>query len=125
MKIDNIDKFGNCVFCHRNLIKNIVLNGKIEGVFDADAASSFFKMTNGSILVVPICKPCKATVDLTDSEIQTQIMQEVQNGWDLELNHITENPDKFAQFTDKKKQDLKDYYATCEITNYEPNHEMS
>ena len=124
MKIDNIDKFGNCVCCHRHLVKNVILNGKVEGVLDGDADTSYFKLTNGSILVVPICKPCKKTMDLHLRVTQDTIMDSVQEGWTLELHHMRDNKDKFPEFTEDKKKQLIDYYASCVIQNYEPNHVM-
>ena len=124
MKIDNIDKFGNCVFCHRNLIKNVILNGKIQGLLDPDADTSFFKLTNGSILVVPICKPCKRDVNLIDPIVQSHIMESVNNGWELEFHHMKANKDKFPDHTELKEQELKEYYNTCIIERYEPNHIM-
>src|ERR1700741_5625957 len=110
MEIKDIDKFGNCVSCHRNLVKNVVLNGKVEGVMDADADTSYFKLTNGSILVVPICKPCKATMNLDDPIVHDTIMKSVQEGWTLEMHMMKNNPDKFKDFNSEKEEKLKKLY---------------
>lgn len=115
MKIENIDKFGHCVVCHRNLIKNVVLNGKVEGVFDADKDEAQLKLNNGSVMPISICKPCKISKDLSDSMVHSKIMDAVQNGWLLEMDHMDRNPDKFPEWNSKKKEDLKKYYSTLQI----------
>lgn len=73
MKIDDIDKFGNCVSCHRHLVENRIIGGKVTGVLHPDASDSFFRLNTGSILVVPICKPCKNGKDLNDPLVQSEI----------------------------------------------------
>jgi hypothetical protein len=124
MKIDNIDKFGNCVGCHRHLVKNIIVGGKVQGVLDADASDSFFKLNTGSILVVPICKPCKATMNLDDAGVQSNILAEVNLGWQLELDHMKAHPDKFPEHTIEKENYIKAMYAGLNIVSHEANHKV-
>jgi hypothetical protein len=123
-KIDNIDKFGNCVSCHRHLIKNIIVGGKVQGVLDADASDSFFKLNTGSILVVPICKPCKSTMDLDDPTVQSNIMDEVNNGWKLELDYMKSHPDAFPDSNCEKELAIKDLYEGLSIVSHEANHKV-
>lgn len=123
-KINDIDKFGNCVFCHRHLVKNMVIGGKVEGVLDADASDSFFKLNTGSILVVPICKPCKKNVDLSNVDTQKSILEEVNNGWELEIHHMKNNPDKFKDFDSEKESKLRELYAGLNIVSHEENHKV-
>lgn len=124
MKINDIDKFGNCVSCHRHLVKNVVAGGKIQAVLDPDASDSFFKLNNGSILVVPICKPCKKDMNLNDPNIQMNIWAEVNLGWQLELDHMKANPDKFPDHTPEKHNNIKKMYAELSIIGHESNHEV-
>lgn len=124
MKIDNIDKFGNCVYCHRQLVKNMVIGGKVTGILDAEASDSFFKLDNGSILVVPICMPCKENIDLNDHAIHEEIMKEVQNGWELEIHHMREHTEHFKDFTPEKEQELRDIHSKYKIVSHEPNHKI-
>lgn len=124
MKIDDIDKFGNCVSCHRHLVENKVIGGKVQGVLHPDASDSFFKLNTGSILVVPICKPCKKDMDLNDPLIQNKIWEEVNFGWQLELDHMKAHPEKFSEYTAEKEKQIKDMYAGMSIISYESNHKV-
>lgn len=124
MKIDNIDKFGNCVGCHRHLVKNVVIGGKIQGVLDADASDSFFRLNTGSILVVPICKKCIKNMDLNDKDIQDEIWKEVMNGWQLELDHMKSNPNRFPDHTPEKEELINNLYKSLNIISYEKYHKV-
>lgn len=124
MKIENIDKFGHCVFCHRNLIKNVVVNGKVEGVFDADKDEAYMKLNNGSLMPICICKPCKNDVNLDNPIVQTKIMDAVQEGWKLEMHMMRDNPDKFPDWTPEKHEKLQKHYDILSIVGHNPNHVM-
>jgi len=124
MKIDNIDKFGNCVVCHRNLIRNIVINGKVEGVWHPDKDEAYMKLNQGSLMPISICRPCKKSTDLNDPTVHNNIMEAVNNGWLLEIDHMKRNPDQFKDFTPEKEQALKDMYSKLSITGYEKNHKV-
>lgn len=123
-KIDNIDKFGNCVSCHKQLVKNMVIGGKVQGVVDPNYSHSYFKLNTGSILVAPICKACKVNMDLDNLEIQKNIWKEVNHGWQLEIDHMKDNPDKFRDFDSNKENDLRTLYAGLNIINHEANHKV-
>ena len=118
MKIKNIDKFGHCVVCHKNLIKNVAINGKIEGVFDADKDDAMLKLNNGSLLPISICRPCKESVNLDDPKVHKQIMEAVQEGWRLEIDHMDKHPDKFPEWTPNKREHLKKFYSGLHITHH-------
>jgi hypothetical protein len=118
MKIENIDKFGHCVICHRNLIKNVVINGKVEGVFDSDKDEAFLKLNINSLMPICICKPCKASVDLTDTATHERIMEAVQEGWKLEMHMMRDNPDKFPDWTPEKHEKLQKHYDNLKIMEY-------
>lgn len=116
MIINDIDKFGNCVLCHRNLVKNVVVNNKLQGVFDADKDQIFVKFNNGSCGHIAICKPCKSNTDVSADENRAAIMEQVHIGWTLEMNHMDENADKFQGWNSDKRKLMQDYYNT--ITDY-------
>ena len=124
MKIENIDKFGHCVVCHRNLIKNVAINGKIEGVFDADKDEAYLKLNNGSLMPISICRPCKESTDLTNVTIHAQIMEAVQEGWKLEMHMMMNNPDRFPEWNKEKQDRLQKYYNNLRIIGYEKNHKV-
>jgi hypothetical protein len=124
MKIKNIDKFGHCVVCHRNLVKNVVINGKQEGVFDGDKTEAYMKLNTGSLLPISICRQCLATTDLNDPKVHSQILEAVNNGWALEIDHMKRNPEKFPEFTAEKERTLKEFYANLHITGHEKHHKV-
>ena len=124
MKIDDIDKFGNCVVCHRHLVENRVIGGKVTGVLHPDASDSFFRLNTGSILVVPICNPCKSGKNLNDPVVQSNIWEKVNLGWQLELDHMRTHPDKFKDHTPEKELTIKKMYAELSIVGHEANHKV-
>jgi len=124
MKINDIDKFGNCVSCHRQLVRNVVVGGKVQGILDSDASDSFFRLNTGSILVVPICKSCKKNIKLSDPETHDKILAEVMNGWELEIHHMKRNPEHFKDFTPEKEKALRDMYSGLKIVKHERNHKV-
>lgn len=84
MNTDNIDRFGHCVVCHKNLITKRVVDGKVIEMFMPIHDHTDFMLNNGSTMKVCICKPCKETTDLSDPEIQENIMEACLKGWELE-----------------------------------------
>lgn len=124
MVIENIDKFGSCVYCHRNLVVNKVIGDKVQGTWHPDKDDAYMKLNQGSLMPIAICKPCKKNIDLTDSVVHTKIMEAVNNGWALEINYMKEHPEQFKDFTPEKEQALKDMYVQLSIVGYERNHKV-
>lgn len=124
MKSYDLDKFGNCIYCHRQLVMNKVVGGQVETVLHPDASDSFFRLNTGSILVVPICKPCKSTVNLEDPDVHKKILEEVNHGWELEIHHMRSNKHKFPEFNEKKESDVRSLYSGLSIVSHEPHHKV-
>jgi hypothetical protein len=121
MQVKNIDKFGHCIVCHKYLLKNVAINGKIEEVFDANKDEAYMKLNNGSIMPISICKPCKESVNLDDPDIHKQLMEAVHEGWKLEIDLMKEDPEKYG-FTPEKEQVLRRYYKDLYITGHDRHH---
>lgn len=124
MIIENIDKFGTCVTCHRNLVINKVIGDEVQGTWHPDKDDAFMRLNQGSLMPIAICKPCKNKVDLTNSVVHAKIMEAVNNGWALEIDYMKKNPEQFNDFTPEKEQALKDMYASLSITGYEHNYKV-
>jgi len=88
MAIDNIDRFGFCVLCHKNLITERVVDNQVIKMFLPIHGHADFMLDNGSIMKVCICNPCKESVDLNDEQIHKNIMEAVQKGWELETKAL-------------------------------------
>lgn len=124
MKIDNIDKFGHCCLCHKNLIRNIVINGKVEGTWHPDKDEAYMKLNQGSLMPISLCRSCKESSDLRDSNVHISIMEAVNHGWMLEIDHMKRNPEQFKDFTTEKEESLKKLYSGLSIVGYEKNHKV-
>lgn len=96
---DNIDKFGLCVFCHRDLITKRVVDGKVIEMFTPDHGHTEFLLNNGSRMQVCMCRTCRESVDLTAPAIQDMIMKAVQKGWELEVRILVAD-EKHPQWTE-------------------------
>lgn len=88
---DDIDKYGHCVICHKNLLSKRVVDEKIVDMFLPIYDHTFFMLNDGSQMQVTICKPCKNSIDLTDIDVHKDIMESVQKGWDLD-KRMADNP---------------------------------
>ena len=93
MNIDNIDKFGFCVMCHKNLITKRIVDGQVIEMFMPIHDHTDFLLNNGSMMKVCICKPCKESNDLSDPIVHSNIMDAVYKGWELETNIALKNND--------------------------------
>lgn len=92
MNTDNIDRFGHCVCCHRNMITKRVVDGKVIDMFLPDHDHTDFLLNNGSIMKVCMCKSCKEKVDLTSPKVHGYIMEACMKGWELETKMLIADP---------------------------------
>ena len=88
MSVDNIDKFGHCVVCHKHLVTKRVVDGKVIEMFLPIHDHTDFLLDNGSMMKVCICKPCKEKTNLSDTKVKSDIMEAVQKGWQLEVKGL-------------------------------------
>ena len=98
MSIDSIDRFGFCVVCHANLITKRVVDGKVIEMFLPIHGHTEFLLNNGSKMVVCMCKPCQEKTDLRDPVVQSNIMEAVQKGWELETKILVAD-EKLSEWT--------------------------
>jgi hypothetical protein len=120
-KAQNIDKFGYCIMCGKYLLKNIIINGKQEAAFDSDKDEVWLKLNTGSMMSISVCKPCKEYIDFSDPDTKTSVLEAVNNGWTIEMDIMTLNPDKYPNFTPEKRQELEDLYSTFNDYQHTPN----
>jgi hypothetical protein len=78
------DKYGHCCLCHKDLLLPRIVGGKEIMMFTPEFDQTEFVLSNKSRMVVCMCKPCKASVDLSNPDIHSQIMESVIAGWDME-----------------------------------------
>ena len=97
-----VDKFGHCVNCGLDMVKETVVNDnkgmrKID-MFTSDHDETQYLLDDGTTMRVAMCKSCKAVLDLIDTK---SIMDTVINGWKEELKTLPWDKDK----KDKDKKD--------------------
>lgn len=51
-------------------------------------------------------------------------MKEVNLGWQLEINHMKEHPEKFKDHTTEKELTIKNMYSGLKIISHEANHKV-
>lgn len=111
------DSYGHCVKCHRNLLQEAVIDGKIQERLSPDYSETEYMIDDGSRMKVAICKKCK--VDLKDTKEEKQyIIDCVIEGWKKEINDTKwdkEKKDKNIERYSKKKIVCKSEGLTNEI----------
>ena len=110
MGYENIDKYGHCVSCHRNLTIERVVDGKVMTMFLPDKEETEFLLDDGSRMRVCICRQCKQGKDLTDPKLQETIMEAVINGWDMEVKSLVKDDSK-PDWTPDRAKDYMDVYS--------------
>lgn len=117
---DNIDRFGHCCVCHKNLITQRVVDGKVIDMFLPIHGHTDFLLNNGSIMKVCICTPCKENVDLTSKVVHGYIMDACLKGWDLETKALVEDG-AYPNWTPETKKIYMDRMAKLSIDCHSDN----
>jgi len=82
------------------------------------------KLNNGALMPICICTSCKNESDLTSPDVQSNIMEAVKNGWDLEIFHMKTHPDQYPDFTPQKEEQLRNFYKGLSIVGYAKDHKV-
>lgn len=77
------DKFGHCIFCSKNMVIDIAVNGKIEKRFTPDYQETEVLLSDFSKMRVCTCDQCKAGFGNEDFDM---VMGKVYRGWEREVN---------------------------------------
>lgn len=107
--VENIDRWGHCVKCHKNLSVDRVVDGKSIKMFLPDKEETEFILDDGSRMRVCICRPCKIDRDLTDESIQREIMDSVIEGWRLEIRGLVEDENRKDWDAEKGNRHMEIY----------------
>ena len=95
------DKYGHCAFCHRYLLIEKVIDGKIELVHHPDYSEEQFLLDDGSRMRVPLCKKCKPNFTEKD---HPKLMASVIKGWATEVQYL-------KHWTDEMRKKYIDRYS--------------
>ena len=98
------DKFGHCVFCHKCMIIEEIIDGKMQTRFIPEYNEEQVLLDDGSKMRVAMCINCKNNYTEKD---YNKIMQSVADGWEKEL--------EVSKWTDEKKQNYRDKYYKLQL----------
>lgn len=100
----NFDKFGHCVLCHKNMVVEKVIDGKVQLGFTSDHMEEEFLLDDGSRMRVCMCKECNSKYDHKDYD---KIMQCVNAGWEKEMEE--------RNWEDNRKENYRKKYNKLKI----------
>lgn len=117
MSYPNVDKYGHCVICHKNLLVERVVDQQVITMFTPDKQETEFMLDDGTRMRVSICRECKEGEDLHSESKQIQIMESVVNGWQLEIDSLV-NDEKRPEWTFDRGKKHMDVYSKKKILCY-------
>ncbi len=120
MNVDDIDKFGHCCVCHKNLMVKRVVDGKVADMFTPFYDETVFLLNNGSQMQVTICKTCKSANDLSDRKVHNNIMAAVMKGWELETDLLVKdesNPEWTKEKGEQYLDNMRKLSINCNSAN--------
>lgn len=105
VKPANIDTFGHCVLCGKNMIIHQVINGKVQQRLGPDYVEEEYLLSDKSKMRVAMCRGCRD--NLTGDE-NTIIMEAVLNGWKNEV-------ETYSHWPEERKMDYIKRYSKKKI----------
>ena len=124
MTVESIDKYGHCSKCHKNMIVERVVDGKVVVMFTPEHDETEFLLRDGSKMRVCLCKACKNSLDLDEPKIQKDIMGCVINGWQLEVDTLVRDekrPDWDSERGKKHMNRYKNLTINCHSSQLAPH----
>ena len=124
--MDNIDRYGHCCLCHRNLIAERVADGVVIKVFLPEKEETEFLLDDESRMRVCICRTCKQTLDLNNPEVQKEIMDCAIEGWRLETRRYVDGivvDGKQIQWSEEQRNKHMEVYSKKNIVMHSENAE--
>jgi hypothetical protein len=99
-----------CYSCHKKLIEERVIDGKLQKFLSPERVITQFYLNNGSKMDVALCYECK-NIDLDSPEIQDNIMNNIIDGWQLEKNILLER----EMITQEQMESSMKYHKSLNI----------
>ena len=118
--IPNVDKYGHCVLCHKNMIIERVVDYKVVNMFSPEYEQTEFLLDDGSRMKVAVCKTCKRDTDFSGIETQENIMKAVVAGWELEVKGLIAD-EKRPEWTEESGRKYLDKYGSKKILYHSEN----
>ena len=115
------DIAGHCVICHKNMIIEAAIDGKIQKRFLPDYDETNMLLDDGSQMRVATCRNCKYfLINNPTPEALQNVMDIVINGWDRETDEYVKgkkNPTdgRVIKWTQKRKDKHMEVYKKKKI----------
>ena len=104
------DEFGHCIVCHKNMLVEEVIDGKVQKRFTPEYTEAQFLLNDKSKMRVAICQPCKNSLK---EEHYNEVMQCVIAGWQKQVDVLP--------WSKEKKQSHMDKYSKLRIVTNSEN----
>ena len=123
MKEDDLIK---CYLCHKPLLQEKVIEGKLQKVLHPERVITQFYLNNNSRMDVALCIPCKG-MDIDNPIVQNKIMKNVIDGWQSEQDILLskgmiskEDSDKCMEYHGSlkilfKSENMNDYHIKARL----------
>ena len=79
------DCFGHCCLCHKNMLVEEVIGGKVQMRFLPDYDETEYLLDDGSKMRVALCKPCKSQLS---EKHHDKVMGSIIKGWRVEVDNL-------------------------------------
>lgn len=110
----DFDRHGHCCACHKNMLIEEVIGGKIQRRWTADYDEAEYLLNDNSKMRVTICRQCKALGKHLDT---ADIMDAVIRGWKAETDILVLDENK-PMWDEKKQIEYMDVYSKKEIVTH-------
>ena len=105
------DKWGHCVFCHKCMLIEQVIDQEVQTRFTPDYDEVQVLLNTGSKMRIAICKSCKDKEEYKDYDT---IMKIVKRGWEVESDVLVKD-EKNKKWTKEKQKEYLERRAKLSI----------
>ncbi len=111
MSFIDYDLKGFCVWCHKNMIYEEVIDGRVQQRYAPDYTEKEFILDDGSRMRVAMCMADATAVKTKDHK---KIMDCVIKGWDKETDDLVKD-ERFPHWTPEHKAKHMEQYSKKKI----------
>lgn len=105
-----MDELIKCYLCHKPLLVEKVIEGKLQKVIHPEHVITQFYLNNNSRMNVTLCMSCK-NMQIENPIIQDRIMKNIINGWQKEQDELLRQ----GRITKNYAESTMDYHKSLKI----------
>lgn len=88
--MENLKHLIKCYICNKHLLQERSFGGSISEMLHPEHCQTEFVLNNGSRMPVVICITCRDKSDLDTALVQSEIMNNIIDGWQQEQDFLLE-----------------------------------